>query len=169
MENHDNVRILTAHDAFLTQYFHNSGADSDLSMASSSHGLTPPTLSSLAAETSVPSSLDTFKTEYHPKSGRATTIETFSTFGRKQDQWLPIIDEEPWQPFSCRADFEFAELAHNAALNKDHTDDLLRLIWRIAEGHATLTFKSHRDVSSAWDRAASQMTPVRGERRVSPL
>jgi hypothetical protein len=72
-------------------------------------------------------------------------------------------------PFSCRADFEFAELAHNAALNKDHTDDLLRLIWRIAEGHATLTFKSHRDVSSAWDRAASQMTPVRGERRVSPL
>ncbi|KIK41608.1 hypothetical protein CY34DRAFT_85128 [Suillus luteus UH-Slu-Lm8-n1] len=125
----------------------------------SSHGPTPPTLSSIAAETSVPSGLDTFKTEYHPKSGRATTIETFSTFGRKQDQWLPIIDEEPWQPFSCRADFEFAELAHNAALNKDHTDELLRLIWRIAEGHAKLTFKSHRDVSSAWDRAASQMTP----------
>ncbi|KAG1841300.1 hypothetical protein DFJ58DRAFT_718174 [Suillus subalutaceus] len=110
-------------------------------------------------ETSVPSGLDTFKTEYHPKSGRATTIETFSTFGRKQDQWLPIIDEEPWQPFSCHADFEFAELAHNAALNKDHTDELLQLIWRIAEGHAKLTFKSHRDVSSAWDRAASQMTP----------
>ncbi|KAG1766129.1 hypothetical protein EV702DRAFT_1204297 [Suillus placidus] len=134
-------------------------ADSDLSMASSSHGPTPPTLSSLAAETSVSSGLDTFKTEYHPKSGCATTIETFSTFGRKQDQWLPIIDEEPWQPFSCHADFEFAELAHNAALNKDHTDDLLRLIWRITEGHAKLTFKSHRDVSSAWDRAASQMTP----------
>ncbi|KAG1834628.1 hypothetical protein DFJ58DRAFT_670597 [Suillus subalutaceus] len=125
----------------------------------SSHGPTPPTLSSIAAETSVPSGLDTFKTEYHPKSGCATTIETFSTFGRKQDQWLPIIDEEPWQLFSCRADFEFAELAHNAALNKDHTDELLRLIWRIAEGHVKFTFKSHRDVSSAWDRAASQMTP----------
>ncbi|KAG1836405.1 hypothetical protein DFJ58DRAFT_719098 [Suillus subalutaceus] len=97
--------------------------------------------------------------EYHLKSGRATTIETFSTFGPKQDQWLPIIDEEPCQPFSCRADFEFAELAHNAALNKDHTDELLRLIWRITEGHAKLTFKSHRDVSLAWDRAASQMTP----------
>ncbi|KAG1818862.1 hypothetical protein EV424DRAFT_1539944 [Suillus variegatus] len=99
------------------------GVDSDSSMASS-HGPTPPTLSSLAAETSVPSGFDTFKTEYHPKYGRATTIETFSTFRRKQDQWLPIINEEPWQPFSCHADFEFAELAHNAALNKDHTDEL---------------------------------------------
>ncbi|KAG1763350.1 hypothetical protein EV702DRAFT_982923 [Suillus placidus] len=112
---------------------------------------------------SVHSNLDTFKTEYHPNSGRATSIETFSTFGRKQDQRLPIVDEEPWQPFSCHADFEFAELAHNAALNKDHTDELLRLIWRIADGQAKLTFKSHRDVSSAWDRAAGQMTPVRGE------
>ncbi|KAG1769124.1 hypothetical protein EV702DRAFT_1181845 [Suillus placidus] len=108
---------------------------------------------------SVHSNLDTFKTEYHPNSGRATSIETFSTFGRKQDQRLPIVDEEPWQPFSCPADFEFAELAHNAALNKDHTDELLRLIWRIADGQAKLTFKSHRDVSSAWDRAAGQMTP----------
>ncbi|KAG1776116.1 hypothetical protein EV702DRAFT_1180116 [Suillus placidus] len=108
---------------------------------------------------SVHSNLDTFKTEYHPNSGRATSIETFSTFGRKQDQRLPIVDEEPWQPFSCCADFEFAELAHNAALNKDHTDELLRLIWRIADGQAKLTFKSHHDVSSAWDRAAGQMTP----------
>jgi hypothetical protein len=159
---------LIAHDAFLIQYFHNSGVDSDSSMASS-HGPTPPTLSSLAAETSVPSSLDTFKTEYHPKSGRTTTIETFSTFGHKQDQQLPIINEEPWQPFSCRADFEFAELANNAALNKDHTDELLQLIWRITEGHAKLTFKSHHDVSSAWDRAAFQMTPVRGEHHISLL
>jgi hypothetical protein len=168
VETRDNVRILIAHDAFLIQYFHNSGVDSDSSMASS-HGPTPPTLSLLAAETSVPSGLDTFKTEYHPKSGRTTTIETFSTFGHKQDQQLPIIDEEPWQPFSCHADFEFAELVHNAALNKDHTDELLQLIWRIAEGHAKLTFKSHHDVSLAWDRVAFHMTPVRGEHHISLL
>ncbi|KAG2036685.1 hypothetical protein BDR03DRAFT_982794 [Suillus americanus] len=124
-----------------------------------SHGPTPPTLSSLAAVPSVHSDLDTFKTEYHPHSGHATSIETFSAFGRKQDQQPPIVDEEPWQPFSCCADFEFAELAHNAALNKDHMDELLWLIWRIADGQAKLTFKSHRDVSSAWDRAAGQMTP----------
>ncbi|KAG1796238.1 uncharacterized protein HD556DRAFT_1431370 [Suillus plorans] len=99
------------------------------------------------------------KTEYHPKSGRATSIETFSTFRHNQDQQPPIIDEEPWQPFSCHADFEFAELAHNAALNKDHTDALLQLIWRIVDGQANITFKSHRDFSVAWDRATGQMTP----------
>ncbi|KAG2156018.1 uncharacterized protein EDB93DRAFT_1239132 [Suillus bovinus] len=71
----------------------------------------------------------------------------------------PIVDEEPWQPFSCHADFEFAELAHNAALNKDHTDALLQLVWRIVDGQANITFKSHHDVSVAWDRAAGQMTP----------
>ncbi|KAG1799033.1 uncharacterized protein HD556DRAFT_1231771 [Suillus plorans] len=124
-----------------------------------SHAPTPLALSSLSAVPSVHSDLDTFKTEYHPKSGRATSIETFSMFGRNQDQQPPIVDEEPWQPFSCRADFEFAELAHNAALNKDHTDALLQLIWRIVDGHANITFKSHRDVSVAWDRAAGQMTP----------
>ncbi|KAG1718801.1 uncharacterized protein EDB91DRAFT_1089794 [Suillus paluster] len=134
-------------------------ADSDSSMAS--HGPTPPTLPSLAAVPSVHSDLDTFKMEYHPHSGCATSIETFSAFGRKQDQQPPIVDKEPWQPFSCRADFKFAKLAHNAALNKDHMDELLRLIWRIANGQAKLTFKSHRDVSSAWDRAAGQMTPFK--------
>lgn len=167
METHGNVCTLTDHNALLIHFFHDSGAGSDSSMAS--HAPTPLALSSLSAVTSVHSDLDTFKTEYHPKSGRATSIETFSTFGRKQDQQPPIVDEEPWQPFSCRADFEFAELAHNAALNKDHTDALLQLIWRIVDGQANITFKSHHDVSVAWDRAAGQMTPVRGECRISLL
>ncbi|KAG2129743.1 hypothetical protein DEU56DRAFT_872433 [Suillus clintonianus] len=105
------------------------------------------------------SNLDTFKTEYHPHSGRATSVETFSTFGHKEPSQLPVIDEQPWQPFACRADFEFAELAHGAALNKNQTDELLRLIWRIADGQTNFTFKSHGDVSKAWDRAAAQMTP----------
>ncbi|KAG1797456.1 uncharacterized protein HD556DRAFT_1233350 [Suillus plorans] len=108
---------------------------------------------------SAPPNLDTFKTEYHPHSGRATSVESFSTFGRKEHQLPPIVDNEPWQPFACRADFEFAELAHQAALNKNQTDELLRLIWRIADGQVKFTFKSHGDVSKAWDRAASQMSP----------
>ncbi|KAG1794740.1 hypothetical protein EV424DRAFT_1560270, partial [Suillus variegatus] len=33
------------------------------------------------------------------------------------------------------------------------------LIWRIADGQVKFTFKSHGDVSKAWDRAASQMSP----------
>ncbi|KAG1897930.1 uncharacterized protein F5891DRAFT_1129641 [Suillus fuscotomentosus] len=110
-----------------------------------SHTPTPLPLSSLSAVPLVHSNLDTFKTEYHPKSGHATSIKTFPMFGCKQDQQLPIVEEEPWQPFSCRADFEFAELVHNAALNKDHTDALLQLIWRIVDGQANITFKSHHN------------------------
>jgi len=121
-----------------------------------------PTISALPNTLSaVNSDLDTFKTEYHPNSGRAPSIESFSVYGRKEVP-TPILDEEPWQPFSCRADFEFADLAHKAALNKDQTDELLQLIWKIAGGHTGFSFKSHGDVSKAWDRAATQMTPVRG-------
>ncbi|KAG1800758.1 uncharacterized protein HD556DRAFT_1430154 [Suillus plorans] len=116
-----------------------------------------------AAAATVPITCDTFKTEYHPNSGRAPAIETFSAFGHSieaEARSLPIVNNEPWQPFTCRVDFEFAELAHQAALNKDQTDKMLALIWQIAEGHAKFTFKSHAEVSKAWDRAATQMTPI---------
>ncbi|KAG1860331.1 hypothetical protein DFJ58DRAFT_715642 [Suillus subalutaceus] len=101
--------------------------------------------------------LDTFKTEYHPHSGCAP-IETTQS---------PVIDDEPWQPFSCRADFEFAELAHRAALGKDQTNELLKFIWRVADGRTNFTFKTHNDVSAAWTRASSQLTPF--ERHVVPV
>ncbi|KAG1818973.1 uncharacterized protein BJ212DRAFT_1479097 [Suillus subaureus] len=119
------------------------------------------TLSSLPIMPSAHPNLDAFKTEYHPHSGRATSVESFSTFGHKEHQLPPIVDNKPWQPFACRADFEFTELAHQAALNKSQTDELLRLIWRIADGQVKFMFKSHGNVSKAWDRAASQMSPFK--------
>lgn len=132
-------------------------------MASISAAAPPPDLVPVSAATATTSArLDTFKTEYHPHSSRPTTIERFSVYGhRSETQWSPIIDGDPWHPFTCREDFEFAELAHKAALNKDHTNELLNLIWRIAEGHTKFTFKSHAEVTTAWARASSQMTPVR--------
>ncbi|KAG2068603.1 hypothetical protein BDR04DRAFT_1129211 [Suillus decipiens] len=97
----------------------------------------PITLSSLPTVPSAHSNLDTFKMGYHLHSGCATS------------------------PFACCVDFKFAELAHGVALNKNQTDELLQLIWRIVDGQMTFTFKSHGDVSKAWDRAAAQMTPFK--------
>ncbi|KAG1898174.1 uncharacterized protein F5891DRAFT_1129601 [Suillus fuscotomentosus] len=97
--------------------------------------------------------------EYHPHSGHVTSIDTFFTFRYKEHQQSSVINDEPWQPFSCRADFELAELAHQATLNKNQTDELLWLIWRIADGQAKFTLKSHGNVLKAWNRAAGQMTP----------
>ncbi|KAG1870704.1 hypothetical protein DFJ58DRAFT_713928 [Suillus subalutaceus] len=113
--------------------------------------------------------LDTFKTEYHPHSGRAPIVESFSVYGTNKPETTqsPVIDDEPWQPFSCRADFEFAELTHRAALSKDQINELLKFIWRVADGRTNFTFKTHNDVSAAWTRASSQLTPF--ERHVVPV
>ncbi|KAG1793018.1 hypothetical protein EV424DRAFT_1548534 [Suillus variegatus] len=121
------------------------GGDSRLRLGSDTSIMSTGIIGTAAVAT-VPITCDTFKTEYHPNSGRAPAIETFSAFGHS-------IEAE------AIADFEFAELAHQAALNKDQTDKMLVLIWQIAEGHAKFTFKSHAEVLKAWDRAATQMTP----------
>lgn len=57
------------------------------------------------------SDLNKFKTEYHPHSGRPTIVEHFSVYGHA-DAVPPFVDDSPWLPFLCHADFEFAELAH---------------------------------------------------------
>ncbi|KAG0708008.1 hypothetical protein DFH29DRAFT_979597 [Suillus ampliporus] len=99
-----------------------------------------------------------FKTEFHPHSGHPTTIETFSTYRSGSGTRSPIVDDTPWHPFTCRADFEFAELMHKAALNKDQTNELLKFIWR---------FKTHADIMTAWASASSQMTPF--EKHIVPI
>ena len=107
---------------------------------------------------------DAFKTKFHPKSGRPTTIDSFSTFDRSQNQppnqHTGDDKSEPWHPFQTLEDFEFSEIAHQAALNKDQTNRLLALIQRVSKGEAKITLESHRDVSEAWKRAAKMMTPV---------
>ncbi|KAF8834824.1 hypothetical protein BDN67DRAFT_992580 [Paxillus ammoniavirescens] len=110
---------------------------------------------------------DTFKTEYHPKSGRVTIIDPFSTFSRSRSAPPPVVDDEPWHPFTSRADFEFAEIAHKSALSKEQTDNLLHLIWRILARNTGFTLKSHTDVSDAWTRASMQLTPF--EKHIVPV
>ncbi|KAG1888189.1 hypothetical protein F4604DRAFT_1877352 [Suillus subluteus] len=108
-------------------------------------------------------------TEYHPNAHREPVIEHFSVFGQVEaDKMRPHVDDEaPWTPFRSRADFEFAEIAHQATLNQDQTDWLLMLVWRIVDGNTNFTLKSHANLSKAWDLAASQMTPF--EKHIIPV
>ncbi|KIK46619.1 hypothetical protein CY34DRAFT_21850 [Suillus luteus UH-Slu-Lm8-n1] len=116
-----------------------------------------------------PPDLNTFKTEFHPNAHCEPVIECFSAFGCVEtDNMRPHIDDEaPWTPFKSRADFEFAEIVHQATLDKDQTDRLLKLLWRIVDGNTNFTLKSHADLSKAWDLAASQMTPF--EKHIIPI
>ncbi|KAF9245417.1 hypothetical protein BU15DRAFT_85700 [Melanogaster broomeanus] len=101
---------------------------------------------------------DSFKTEYHPKSGHETVTESFSDFSHSHSTTQPIVDDKPWQPFVTSGDFEFSEIAHHAALSKEQTDKLLALIRRIANGEAKLTLMSHGDLVKAWTCASILMT-----------
>jgi hypothetical protein len=112
-----------------------------------------------AASAQLPSE---FKTEFHPRSGRQTLFQPFDQFGISPEaQDAPIVDKEPWCPFRSRGDFEFSEIAIEAALNKSQINALLSLITRISEGHAQITLKNEADLSKAWDNAAAELTPVR--------
>ncbi|KAI6046824.1 hypothetical protein EDC04DRAFT_2536133, partial [Pisolithus marmoratus] len=104
-----------------------------------------------------------FKTEFHPKSGRPMVLESFSTFDHSHHDAGPKSiaenDSEPWHPFQICGDFEFSELAHKAALNKDLMNQLLALIQHLVSGEAKLTLHSDHDVMEAWAHAAKLMTP----------
>ncbi|KAG2114095.1 hypothetical protein BD769DRAFT_1630026 [Suillus cothurnatus] len=109
-----------------------------------------------AASAQLPSE---FKTEYHPRSGRPTLFQPFDEFRTSEAQHnAPIIDDEPWCPFRSRGDFEFSEIAIEAALNKSQINSLLSLITRISEGRAQITLKNEADLLKAWDNAAAELT-----------
>ncbi|KAG2031478.1 hypothetical protein BDR03DRAFT_875934 [Suillus americanus] len=55
-------------------------------------------------------------------------------------QTLPA-EEEPWCPFQSHGDFEFSEIALDAALNKNQVDRLLSLMACISQGQAQITLK----------------------------
>ncbi|KIK75303.1 hypothetical protein PAXRUDRAFT_29098 [Paxillus rubicundulus Ve08.2h10] len=128
-------------------------SDSNMSMASIC------LLTQAPAPSNARTAHDTFKTEYHPKSNRSEVIESYSIFGHTEATPKAIIEDEPYHPFLSRANFEFAELTHAAALSKEQTAELLRLISHITSGQSKLNFKSHDNVSKAWAPVATQMTP----------
>ena len=102
---------------------------------------------------------NSFKMEYHLKSGRLPTVNQFSAFTCTASLHQ-FRDEEPWCPFQSETDFEFAELAHQAALNKEQVETLLHIIQDITSTGAKLTFRNYGDVRTAWQNAAEQLTPV---------
>ncbi|KAG2352431.1 hypothetical protein BDR07DRAFT_1455035 [Suillus spraguei] len=100
-----------------------------------------------------------FKTEYHPRSGCPTLFQAFDEFHVPLEAQQVHIDKKPWHPFRSHADFEFSEIALDAALNKSQIDALLDLILHISQGHAEITLKNEADLSKAWDNAAAELTP----------
>ncbi|KAI0739985.1 hypothetical protein C8Q80DRAFT_1222134 [Daedaleopsis nitida] len=103
---------------------------------------------------------DDIRVEYHPNSGRGTTISRFADFTRAKAQYETPLNEEPWRPaFHSRVDFDFAELVLAAALKKEQVDRLIKLIRTIENREDEFTFNTHTDVKNSWDEAAKKLTP----------
>jgi hypothetical protein len=102
-----------------------------------------------------------FKTEFHPHSGREPLLQAFKEFGVASETLKePPADEAPWRLFCSWGDFEFSEIALEAALNQGQVDKLLSLIMRIAQGNTHITLKNEADLHMALDNAAAELTPV---------
>ena len=63
--------------------------------------------------------MDDIKIEYHPNSGKNSIIYRFEDYRRQKSSHYIPLDEEPWRPFACRTDFEFARIAMEAALKPE--------------------------------------------------
>ena len=104
---------------------------------------------------------DSFKTEYHPKSGRTTEYESFSAYGQRP--FVPSLpDDTPWALFLSRADFEIAELAHQSAMSREQVEHLLKLIWLISNSprRSGFTLRLYNNVANAWSCVTPKLTPV---------
>jgi hypothetical protein len=104
------------------------------------------------------------KTDYHPGSGQPTMTESFNEYRHRcwqnSQKCSHLHNDEPWLPFRTRADFEFAELALDAALNKEQTDTLIKLFHRCINGQSSFTLENHAELSTIWEQAADKLTPV---------
>jgi hypothetical protein len=105
--------------------------------------------------------IDDIRTEFHPNSGLPPRIDHFSDYRAQADTVRkPPPDKTPWRPFRSRTDFEFAEIALKASLNKDLTDALIKLIHRCAKEKGSFTLKNHSDLSELWEKASGKVTKV---------
>lgn len=105
--------------------------------------------------------LDDFKTEYHPHSGKTDLIQSFEEFRTESFPLDPAsLDDKPWRPFKCRADFEFAEVALEGGLKQSQIETLLRLIGDISSGKVEFTLRSYGDLKNSWAEASKRLTPV---------
>jgi hypothetical protein len=103
---------------------------------------------------------DDIKTEYHPHSQRPPETVHFEDYNARKHARYELNDEEPWRPFRSRIDFEFAEITLKAALDKDLTDSLIRLVHRSINETGSFTLKNHADMQDMWNKSAAKLTAV---------
>ncbi|KAJ7447224.1 hypothetical protein FB451DRAFT_1343439 [Mycena latifolia] len=104
--------------------------------------------------------LNDIKRVFHPHSGREPLEQSLYEYRTSQvrPKRRPPKDNEPWAPFRTRLDFEVAEFAQDAMLNRTQTNTLISLIRRCSANIEDFTFHSHADMNKSWDLASKKCT-----------
>ncbi|KAF4583960.1 hypothetical protein EYR40_002458 [Pleurotus pulmonarius] len=102
---------------------------------------------------------DDIKSEYHPHSQKAPTVQPFDTYQRRPT--VPPVEPStrsnslpPWSPFRSRLDFEVASLALDAALKKEHVEILVSLLKRCSQDPQQFTIQNAADIDDIWTLAS---------------
>jgi hypothetical protein len=115
----------------------------------------------VSADQPAPYEIDSIKTEYHPNSGRVLKIDKFEDYQMHDAEAdPPPVSDTPWWPFRSRTDFEFAEIALEAALTQKQVDGLIKILTRCISGSDSFNLSSHRDLKETWESASALHTPV---------
>lgn len=69
-------------------------------------------------------------------------------------------DESPWLPFSSRENFDFAEIVHDAKLNRKHAERLIDLINHCQKSPGSFTLRNYKDLGSSLENASKLLTNV---------
>ncbi|KAK7433751.1 hypothetical protein VKT23_020578 [Stygiomarasmius scandens] len=109
----------------------------------------------LQVDSAEPESNDKIKTEFHPSTNIPDKYESFDEFGKREklDSGIPL-QQHPWEPFPTRFDYEVAEFALQAGLNKGLTDELINLIHKGSSPGIKLSINNSADMDKLWDMAS---------------
>ena len=102
---------------------------------------------------------DLIKVEYHPHCKRSDELLSLYEYRNRREKVHLQVDEEPWLPFSTRADYEYADITLEAGLNASQSSRLILLIQRIAKGEK-FTLRNHAEVQKVWKEASSKLAEV---------
>ena len=101
--------------------------------------------------------------EYHPHSQKDTRIlktEEFKESLSGHSEPTEPLDDKPWCPFRSREDYEFAELVHDATLNRAQIERFIKLLQCCQDFLGSFTLDNYNDLKHSLEDASKLLTPV---------
>ncbi|KIO08105.1 hypothetical protein M404DRAFT_23381 [Pisolithus tinctorius Marx 270] len=110
---------------------------------------------------------DELNVEYHPNVGKPTVKVPFAKFtqGHAPKTYKPDPCTAPWYLFQTHLDFNLSEFIHDAALNKEQVNCILKLLKHSCTEDWTLN--NYNDLESTQQAASHCMTAVKEDKKYS--